>query len=193
MLISTGVRPSLLGESAYVRYQQITAGALPLDQLSPGEVFLASGKITGRVATVSNMALVARSSSTPRAPCRHVYAQHLFLERFCAPDDDCPCENGKTFCQLPAMVELTPAAGLEVLVIPDDDPTLQALRAELRPDQAEVDGILGTSALQALEMDVDYPHDRVLARCTTADCTMRIAFLHGRDFVDVKRCLDAKL
>ncbi len=193
MLISTSIGPSLLAESAYVRYQQVHATAPALDTLPMGTVFLPSGAVTGRVATVDNMALVARSISTPRAACRHVYAHHVLLERNCIAGDDCPCEHGNTFCPLPALVELAPSAGLEVLVISDDNSTLQALRTELRPDQAEVDGILGTSALRGLEMDVDYPHDRVLARCTTADCTMRTALLLESDRDQVFNCLDQKL
>ena len=54
----------------------------------------------------------------------------------------------------------------DVLVVADDDPTIQALRAELRPDRPEVDGILGTQALATLELDLDYQHDRALGRCT---------------------------
>ncbi len=71
---------------------------------------------------------------------------------------------------------------------------MQTVRAELRPDQPEVDGILGTSALAALEMDVDYPHDRVLARCTTADCTMRTALPEDTetDRAIVTNCTDFK-
>src|SRR5262249_46589080 len=150
----------------------------PVAQLPAGEVFLPSGPIVGHLATIPNLALVARASTSGTA-CRHVYAHHLLEDHNCDPtSEDCPCskdddDNGDGFCSQPAVVELNPAAGLPVLVIADDEPTLQALRAELRPDQPEVDGILGTSALTALEMDVDYPHDRVLARCTTADCSMR--------------------
>jgi hypothetical protein len=192
MLVSTSVGPSLLGEAAYLRYRQIDPAAPELELLPESAVFMPSGPIAGRVATISNLALVARSSSTPRAACRHVFAHHLLLQRNCAVGDDCPCEDGDVFCALPALVELAPVAGLEVLVIPDDDPTLQALRAELRPNQPEVDGILGTSALRSLEVDIDYPHDRVLARCTSTDCTMRTALPEQRDRAAVEACLDVK-
>jgi len=192
MLVSTGVGPSLLGEAAYARYRLVDPAAPELTTLPIGTVFLASGPVDGRVATIPNLALVARSGTTPRAPCRHVFAHHLLLDRNCAVGDDCPCENGDTFCPLPGFVELTPPAGIEILVIPDDTATLQALRAELRPNQPEVDGILGTSALRALEMDIDYPHDRVLARCTTAACIMRAALPEQTARRTVRRCLDVK-
>lgn len=194
MLVSTGVGPSLLGQAAYERYRLVDPTMPELSALPAGTVFLASGPVEGRLATIPNLAMVARSGSTPRAPCRHVFAHHLLLERDCQPGDDCPCEDdGDTrFCPLPAFVELAPAAGIPMLVISDDNPTLQALRAELRPNQAEVDGILGTSVLGSLEMDIDYPHDRVLARCTTADCTMRVALPEREDRDRVARCLDVK-
>jgi len=192
MLVSTAIGPSLLGEAAYERYRQIVTTAPTLDQLPAGEIFLPSGPIVGHVATITNLALVARSTSTPRAACRHVYAHHLLLAGNCLATDDCPCDKGDTFCPLPAVVELAPTAGLDVLVISDAEPTLQALRAELRPDQAEVDGILGVSALRGLELDVDYPHDRVLARCTTDDCKMRTALAQQTSRDEVEACIDVK-
>jgi hypothetical protein len=191
MLLSTSIGASLLGEAAYARYRLVRTAAPALDQLPVGEVFLPSGLVVGRIATIDNMALVARSSSTPRAACRHVYSHHLLLDRDCRSNDDCPCEDGKTFCPLPGLVELAPAAGLEVLVIPDADATLQALRAELRPGQPEVDGILGTSVLRALELDIDYPHDRVLARCTSDDCTMRTALPERESRPRARECANA--
>lgn len=194
MLISTAIGPSLLGESAYARYRIVNPAMPELATLPDGTVFLASGPIDGKLASIPNIALVARSGSTPRAPCRHVYAHHLLLERNCLAGDDCPCEDDGSggFCALPAFVELTPLAGVPMLVVSDDNPTLQALRAELRPNQAEVDGILGTSALDALEMDIDYPHDRVLARCTTEACKMRVALPDSADRARVQRCVDVK-
>lgn len=192
LLMSTSIGPSLLGETAYRRYRLIDPAAPELETLPEDAVFLPSGPVAGRVTTIKNLALVARSSSTPRAACRHVYAHHLLLERNCTIGDDCPCEDGDAFCPLPALVEIAPAAGVEVLVIPDDNSTLQALRAELRPNQPEVDGILGLSALRALEVDIDYPDARVLARCTADDCTMRTALPEESERENVRACLTAK-
>jgi len=120
-----------------------------------------------------------------------VYAHHLLLEHDCLAGEDCPCENGSTFCAIPSIVEVAPAAGLDMLIIPDDNPTLQALRTELRPDQQEIDGILGTSALLDAEFDIDYPHDRVLARCTTSKCVTRPALPARSERVRVQGCIDA--
>jgi hypothetical protein len=138
---------------------------------------------------IDTLALVAGFSSAPRAACRQVYASHLLLQRDCGDGDDCPCENGSAFCSVPAVVELFPPTGLPVLVVPDANPTLQALRTELRPDQAEVDGILGTDALRALELDADYPHDRVLMRCTADGCAARPQLIDQIDRPQAFGCL----
>ncbi|HEX7699945.1 MAG TPA: hypothetical protein VF403_04460, partial [Kofleriaceae bacterium] len=87
----------------------------------------------------------------------------------CTPADDCPCTvgdpNNGTYCGVPAIIELAPPSGFDVLVVDDNDATLQALRTELRPDQPEVDGVLGTSAIRLLELDLDQPDNWMLARC----------------------------
>jgi len=114
----------------------------------------------------------------------------------CKPDSngiiplDCPCKDGKLFCAVPGILELMPAspASINLLVVPDTDMTLQALRAELRPDQPEVDGILGTEVLSNAEIDVDYPHDRLLARCTGSTCLARPQFAQDSDICQINRC-----
>ena len=205
LVASTGIGVSLLGETAYERYRQAVLQRIPapstpppaLADLPAASVYLPSGLVEGRRATIDRLALAAASSSSPRAPCRQVYAHYKLLPDDCARDDqDCPCTNGDLFCSVPAVVELTPAAGLEVLVVPAENATLQALRAELRPDQPEVDGILGTDALQLAEIDVDYPHNRVLMRCPApadpaapASCVTRPALAAAADRARVSGCI----
>lgn len=201
LLMSTGIGVSLLGETAYERYRQALLQRVPLPPTPPPAVadlpaasaYLPSGLVMGRRATIDRLALAAASSSSPRAPCRQAYAHRLLSQpmRDCRIGDDCPCTGGSTFCAVPAVVEIEPAGGIEVLVIPDADPTLQALRAELRPDQPEVDGILGADALQLLEIDVDYPHNRVLMRCASdsPDCTARPALSEAADRDQVAACI----
>ena len=65
----------------------------------------------------------------------------------------------------------------------------QALRTELRPDQPEVDGILGAGAIRSAEIDVDYPHNRVLMRCSSDECTTRPAFAEVADCTQVRNCI----
>jgi hypothetical protein len=189
LVMSTAIGITILGESAYRRYREARPAAPELDSLPIESVYLPSGRLEGRHGTLDALALVASSSSTPRAPCRQVFGSHLMIERNCTTTDDCPCEDGSAFCGVPAVVELAAPTALDVLVIPDSDPTLQALRTELRPDQPEVDGILGTNALRTAEIDVDYPHNRLLARCTAEGCKTRPALSEIRDRTQIQGCV----
>lgn len=188
LVMSTSIGVSILGETAYERYRLAHPGATPL-ATTQTTVNLPSGPITGRLGTLDTLALVASSSSSPRAACRQVYGSHLITQRDCQIGDDCPCENGDTFCSQPAVVELRPPTGLDVLVVSDANPTLQALRTELRPDQAEVDGILGTNAMKTAEIDVDYPHNRMLARCSADGCVIRPELSGASDRPQIQGCL----
>jgi len=172
---STAIGISLLDRSAYERYRRLVTTAPAYESLVPDSVLLPSGEISGRRTNIPLIDFAGKSSSNPRAPCRQVYASRVMAEHDCAPGDDCPCtkddpQNG-TYCGVPAIIELAPAAGFDVLIVDDNDATLQALRTELRPDQPEVDGILGTSALRQLEIDLDQPNGRLLARCSDPDKT----------------------
>jgi len=204
---STSIGISILGRAAYQRYVTAVAGDLdppPLafDQLPADSVYLPSGQITGGRATINRLALVGASSANSLSPCRQLYAHRLLSSYDPTPaactrradgslPRDCPCKsNGERFCLVPAIVQVLPQAGdvIDVLVVADTEPTLQALRTELRPDQPEVDGILGTEVLRGLELDVDYPHDRLLARCTGPTCLVRPALEESGDVCQINRC-----
>jgi hypothetical protein len=191
-VLSTAIGTNLLTESAYLRYADATTDEpLELAALPEVTVRLLAGTVTGRLAFVPTIALTATAPQDPRGACREVYASH-YLETaseltVCPAGVDCPCEPGDRSCSAPAVVELGPRGGVAVVVIPDEDPQLQALRAELRPLVGEIDGVLGTNVLADLEVDLDYPHDRLLARCTTtAGCVVRPeieGFVHQPDLV----------
>jgi hypothetical protein len=203
--LSTSIGTSILGAAAYQRYVLAHPGAPTFDALPDGSVYLPSGKINGKRATIDRIALVGTTSSNALSPCRQLYA-HRLLSALGPIDpselDGCltqtgermyqfasPCKDGSSFCPVPAMLELTPSTGIDVLVVDDTDPTLQALRTELRPDQAEVDGILGTELLSGAELDIDYPHDRVLARCTGKGCSTRPQLAQQNDRCAINRCM----
>lgn len=178
-VLSTGIGPTILTESAYERWREAAGGTAPAAADLPEQsVYLPSGPVEGGAGTIDRIALVGGDSEV-RGPCRQVYAHHLLSDRNCAIADDCPCSDG-TFCRVPAIVELEPPSGaIDVLVVPDDDETLQAYRLELRPGSPEVDGILGTAALAPVSMDVDKPHDRLLVRCESASgCRARPELIH---------------
>ena len=200
-VMSTSIGPSMMGETAYRRYVDayppctlVDPECPPirpsLESLPTGTINLPSGPVEGRIGTIPNLALVASSSGTPRAACRQVYASHFMLQRDCVTSDDCPCEDPQDrFCGAPAIVHVAPPTGIEIFIVPDSDPTLQALRTELRPNQAEVDGILGTSVLETIELDVDYPHNRLLARCTGDGCITRPQLTESSDRTQTRGCL----
>ena len=200
LVVSTSIGISILGESAYARYVVAHPGAPALAALPADSVYLPSGLVIGRRANIGALSLVAAASSNALAPCRQVYAHHLLSandiqDSACRSTTDeparvdCPCENKERFCAVPAILELTPAAGVDVLVVSDDDPTIQALRTELRPDQQEVDGLIGSAALRAAEIDVDYPHDRLIARCPTGTCVARPQLALPEDRCQINRCI----
>ena len=193
LVMSTSIGISIIDEAAYERYRNahVAAAPPPAASLPQDAVYLPSGLVNGRRAHLDALALVAASTSNALAPCRQVYAHHFLAVRDCIPSDaDCPCAVGDVFCNVPAIVELQPPAGIAVLIVDDDTNTLQALRTELRPDQPEVDGILGTDALRMLELDVDYPNARVLQRCTAdrSICSARPELFDG-DRVQVNGCI----
>jgi hypothetical protein len=196
-VLSTGIGISILDETAYARYAQVNPAAPALAGLPVATVDLPLGPTTGHVTTIEPraaglpaLALVAKSASFPRAACRQVYANHLLVARDCTPtEQDCPCSDDDLSCSAPAIVELSPTGGIPVLVVSDEDANLQALRTELRPDQPEVDGILGTSALRTLELDIDFAHDRLLGRCSDPSCTTRPELSDGVYRPTVQHCL----
>jgi hypothetical protein len=205
-VMSTSIGPSLIGESAYRRYVDAHPPCLPptppdvdpecppipppFESLPEGTINLPSGPVDGRFGTIPNLALVAASSATPRAACRQVYASHFMLQRNCNTADDCPCEDPQdVFCGAPAILHVAPPAGIPIFVVADSNATLQALRAELRPNQAEVDGILGTSAMKTAEIDVDYPHNRLLVRCSGEGCITRPQITEASDRNQARGCL----
>jgi len=203
VVVSTSIGISILGEAAYQRYLIAHPEETPASPPPMESVYLPSGLVTGQHVTINRLALVAAPTSNSLSPCRQIYAHRLLTtykltNADCTIDPntgisprDCPCKDGSLFCAVPAILELTPEAGIDLLVVPDTDTTLQALRAELRPDQPEVDGILGTEALRNAEIDVDYPHDRLLARCPGTSCLARPQLAQDRDVCQINRCITA--
>jgi len=186
VVVSTSIGISILGAAAYQRYLIAHPEETPASPPPTESVYLPSGIVTGQHVTIKRLALVAASTSNALSPCRQIYAHRLLTTHQLATADcqrdangnsprDCPCKDGSLFCAVPGILELTPVppAVIDMLVVSDTDMTLQALRAELRPDQPEVDGILGADVLRNAEIDVDYPHDRLLARCPDRSCLAR--------------------
>lgn len=194
LVVSTGIGPTILARSAYERFRLAGGAGEPFDALPAASVWIPWGLVEGKAAQIDRMALVG-GHDDERGPCKQVYAHHVLTEVSCNDSDflvldkECPCADAD-FCRVPAIVELTPTAPIDVIVVPDDHEQLQALRTELRPRAAEVEGILGVDALRALSVDVDATNDWVLMRCKTSGCTVRpdLITVDVRD--TVQRCLE---
>ncbi|MFT3699584.1 MAG: hypothetical protein QM831_40930 [Kofleriaceae bacterium] len=186
---STAIGISLLDRSAYDRYRELVTTAPEYDALPDSTVLLPDGPISGKLTNIPTMDFAGKSTSNTRSPCRQVYASRKMLEGNCLAGDDCPCTtddpNNGTYCGVPAIIELAPPAGFDVLIVDDNDATIQSLRTELRPDQPELDGILGADALRLLEVDLDQPNGRLLGRCQDptdrTTCAIRPEILNEDD------------
>lgn len=190
LLASSAFSPTLLSESAYERYRVVrraqTGQSEPeLSALQPGSVTVPSGRIDGRKTTLPNLTLLGQT--TDRGACADVHWHRGFLANDCQPDGTRICTA--TRCGAPAQVELVDSAILEddsidVLVVSDTSPLLVGLRTELHPDTPEVDGIIGTQLLRRMQVDLDYPNNRVLLRCVAGK-----KCVDGMNCVDVKNCI----
>ena len=195
LVLSTAIGITVLDETAYTRYRNASIITLPVSSdLPAGQVTIESGPLIGHVGSVNSLAFAAITGASPRGACREDYANHFLAVRDCITDgpntdSDCPCTDGQV-CGAAAVVDLQPSATIPVLIISDDDPTLQSLRAELRPLEAEIDGILGTDALHAAELDFDYPHNRMLWRCNdSSTCAIRPELASTDDRSQAQACL----
>jgi hypothetical protein len=190
LLVSTGMGTSLLAASAYDRYVLAT-GAPPRDSLPAATLSLVTGPIQVRIGQIGKLALVGQGPGR-RGPCRELYANRVMSRDLCndptAGITQCPCDNDETFCSTAAAVDLdTP---LRVAIIGDEEPLLQGLRNELRPNFPEVDGLLGVEAMAPLRLELDYPNNRLNLRClATQQCLARPQVVSQSDLPQLAPCL----
>jgi hypothetical protein len=176
MLVSTGLGVSVLASSAYQRYAE-ASGAPALDQLPSATVYLPSGAAPARLGRIGSLALVGSLGNASdeddedRGPCRELHLNRVMSTRACEDPESgispCPCPNQAQFCSTAAAVDLD--RSIDVAVLDDGHPVLQALRDELRPEAPELDGILGTQALAPLRLELDYLNDRMVMRCLAGE------------------------
>ena len=194
LVIATGLGISILAETVYERYA-LAAGAPAAAALPEGVVHLPSGPTPVRLGQIGQISLAGDigQDSQKRGPCGELFASRVLAFDRCATGEiaDCPCpESGETFCRVAAVLVL--AEPIEVAVIPDEHPLLQAMRVELRPEFPEVDGLLGAAALAATRIEFDYPQSRIISRCMdAARCEARPQILVRRELERVQACLGA--
>jgi hypothetical protein len=189
-LVSTGLPITLVSKSFHDRYlAACTALGVTCDTAlgAPEVLHIASGPVTVQRTTITDLALVSEYSDD-RGPCQELYTNAFMLRcgnlskdvpccgdsktenrEGCSQSDQilCPCEyeedeDRQPFCRSGAVAAVDRA--VPVAVLPDTHPLLQALRDEIRPELPELDGILAPSALTTLEIDVDYPNNRMIVR-----------------------------
>lgn len=179
LAISTGHGPTILSETAYQRYAASAVDPVVIPELGdlPTETLhLVSGPVQARMGELSYAAFVGvvGADSNRRGPCRELYANARMRNAKSCEDDqvDCPCPDSQKTCKAAAAVEVR--RPIAVAVVKDTIPLLQGLRDELRPSIAELDGIIGVEALNALRVEFDFPNSRLLMRCLETEfCTTR--------------------
>jgi hypothetical protein len=170
LMLDTGVGPMVLSQSAWERVKaKMAASMMPLPTEQPGGQLLIATWPTPIDATWSSLpefALVDNEigSDLDPGPCvelgrarriEQVSYQTVYgtMPDACTqPCDNDPRETDKALNSA-AYVELT--GDIPVAVIADDEPYLQGLRFDVRPEGPEVDGLLGAGALKRARVEID--------------------------------------
>jgi hypothetical protein len=166
LLVSTGVGPLVLSQSAWAR----VAAKLPAaPALAQGDLLVATWPtaIPAGWATIPRLALVdleAGSNADP-GPCvelgRSRRIEWVSYQQVMGPTNDACYQVCDTDPRQPDLAQNS-AAYLElggtipVAVVADDDPFLQSLRFDIRPEGPEIDGLVGAGALGQARMELDY-------------------------------------
>ncbi len=181
LLLATGVGPVVLGEAAWSRVVARVDPPPPEPVPGPLHVATSEGPIKARWTKLPRLALVdqeAPSSANP-GPCVEL-ARARRLEQVAFRQANSPA---RAACALPcdldprarslaqnsaAYVEV--GADLDVAIIADTEPLLRGIRADVRPEGPEVDGLLGAAALRATRVELDYDRQpaRLIFSCAAA-------------------------
>jgi hypothetical protein len=106
-----------------------------------------------------------------------------FVETCTSSCDD----NNENDAPTPAVIELTQP--MDAFVIEDTAPPLVSVNADVRRGvgtaggSSTVEALVGTEVLRRLHLTIDYPGQRVSARCVTADCKTWPRFSRDRGSV----------
>jgi len=171
LVVATGVGPLVLSESAWTRVAAAAVAngfAAPPTPSAAGPLFLPSLNApltTVTWSTVPRLVLVdleADTTANPGACVELAQARRLeWVERHrldvspaCVQPCDTDVREPSKAKNAAAYVEL--GGDISVAIVPDGAPFLQTLRAELRQQGPQVDGLLGTDALAQTTMELDY-------------------------------------
>lgn len=192
LVLATGLDVTVLSRGAWLRARAAEEGgpvsASELDALPGIEVYL-PGMATPAAARLGSLRWLAIATdpldeaATQRGPCAELLGNRVMTrDGTCMPGSACHCAGSAFHCAAGAAVEL--AGPIPVAVVADEEPFLQALRSELRPEAPDVVGLLAMGALAPLVTDLDYPNGRVMFRCRDLDdptCKVRPAVATPED------------
>jgi hypothetical protein len=173
LLVTTGVDWTILSRTAFKKVTGLDDATV--DALPTAPVFFTSAQTPQNLhhTSIPRYAIVGHEGG--RGPCTELFTRRLMTQGPCSDAmlaaQTCPCSDNQSSCAAAATVEMS--QDLEVAMIEDTDPQLQALRNELRPAVADIDGLLGMSALRSLVTDIDYPNQRAIIVCDGAVCHTR--------------------
>ncbi len=171
LLISTGVGPVVLGQAAWGRVRARLEPA-PAEEMRPLFVAGSPRPIAARWTNISRLALVDHSTDTSSnpGPCVELgrarrleqvawrQSQNQTMAACALPCDLSPgsgdAQTGAHALDGAGYVEL--GGNIDVAIIADTEPFLQAARAEIRPEGPEIAGFLGAAALKNARVELDY-------------------------------------
>jgi hypothetical protein len=188
LLVSTGVGPLVLSQSAWNRVAATQTTALPEPTAgAPLALPTLSAPLEGVLwSTLPRLALVDQElddANDPGACVELGRARRLEWVEAHQPDP-ATCGAADAVCtgacaqlcdtdvraagraqNASAYIEL--GDGIPVAIVPDGTPLLQGLRAEIRPEGPEIDGMIGAAVLARTRMEIDYRSDakRALFSC----------------------------
>lgn len=169
LVVTTGLGGVVFSESGWARMSE-RIGQAPASMAAPATWIYHPAQprlIEGRVFSLPRLALVNLEVPVGQDPGACVelgrarrtelvsisQRQNSSVAQCAPPCDMDPREPNKALSSA-AYVEL--GGDIPVTVVPDGANLIQALRAEIRPEGPEVDGLLGASALKSLRIELDY-------------------------------------
>jgi hypothetical protein len=180
LLVSTGVGPLVLSGTAW---KQLTAQLPAPPFMTPGSLLVATwnAPIAAQWTSIPRLALVdleAGANSDP-GPCvelarsrRIEWASYQavngpVVDACVQPCDTDPRDNSLAQNSA-AYIEL--GGSIPVAVVADEEPFLQGLREDIRPEGPEIDGVIGAGALGLARVEIDYLNNppRALFSCEAA-------------------------
>lgn len=186
LMVATGVGPLVLTQSAWNRVA--TAQSTPLPEPVPGadlQLPTLAAPLGGvSWSTLPRLALVDQEiddANDPGACVELGRARRLEWVEHHQPDADAKCGTSCTgACPQLCDTDVRAAGkaqnaaayiefgdGIPVAIVPDGTPLFQGLRAEIRPEGPELDGMIGAGVLARSRLELDYRSDakRALFSC----------------------------